>query len=116
MAKNYKVRDYSLYLDDILESTGKILAYVKGMSFERFSKDDKTIDAVVRNFEILGEASRQLPREFNEKHSQVEWQDIYAFRNIIIHEYFGIDLKIIWDIIKTKLPALRLKIKKILGK
>jgi len=106
-----KLRDYRLYLEDIFESIKKIKNYTKGMSFDEFAKDEKTIDAVVRNFEIIGEASKQLPREIKDKHSEIEWKATTDFRNVIIHEYFGIDLKIMWDIIKNELPPLEGKLK-----
>uniref|UniRef100_A0A7C6EBF6 DUF86 domain-containing protein n=1 Tax=candidate division WOR-3 bacterium TaxID=2052148 RepID=A0A7C6EBF6_UNCW3 len=111
MAK--KLRDYGLYLEDILESIKKIRNYTKGMSFAEFAKDEKTIDAVVRNFEIMGEASKQLPQEIKNKHSEIEWKAMIDFRNVIIHEYFGIDLKIMWDIIKNELPPLARKLKRL---
>lgn len=113
MAKK-KVRNYQLYIEDILESIGKILTYTKGMSFKEFSKDEKTKDAVVRNFEIIGEATRQLPEKIKTKYPEVEWKSMIDFRNVIIHEYFGIDLEIMWNIIEVKLVPLEEKIKKIL--
>ncbi len=108
------VRNYRLYVEDILECIGKIAAYINGMSFEKFSRDEKTIDAVVRNFEIIGEAAGQLPKDIKGKYAEITWREMIEFRNIIIHEYFGISLKIMWDIIKNELPPLELKIKTIL--
>ena len=72
-------RDYKLYIEDILECIGKIKKYTKRMSLEEFSRDDKTIDAVVRNFEIIGEASRQLPEAIKDKHQSVEWKSLIDF-------------------------------------
>jgi len=108
------MRDSRLYLEDILESADKIERYTKNLSFKTFSADSKTIDAVVRNFEIIGEAARQLPGTIKAKHHYVEWRSMIDFRNVIIHEYFGIDLEIMWDIIKTKLPPLKKQLKKVL--
>lgn len=110
------MRDYDLYLEDILDSIVNILKYTKNSSYNQFLKDRKTVDAVVRNFEIIGEATRQLPKELKEKHQQIEWKSMIDFRNVVVHEYFAIDLEIMWDIIKTKLPELKLKIKKLLAK
>lgn len=107
------IRNYRLYIEDILECIRKITAYINTKSFEKFSKDDKTIDAVVRNFEIIGEAARQLPQDIKNRYPDVSWQDMIDFRNSIIHEYFGISLKIMWDIIKNELPPLEQKIRKI---
>lgn len=109
-----KMRQYRLYIEDILECIEKIKKYTKDISLEEFSKDDKTIDAVVRNFEIIGEATRQLPQKVKNKYSDIEWKSIIDFRNVIIHEYFGIDLEIMWNIIETKLPPLEEKIRRIL--
>lgn len=111
---NKKVRNYKLYIEDILGCIKKINNYVKDMTFEEFSKDEKTIDAVIRNFEIIGEASKQLPKEIKNKYSNIKWKTITGFRNVIVHEYFGIDLEIMWDIIKEKLNPLEKDIKKIL--
>jgi len=85
------------------------------MTFAEFSKNDKTIDAVVRNFEIMGEASKQVSNTIKVQHPDIEWQSLIQFRNIVVHEYFGIDLKIMWDIIKNELPPLKTKIKAIIN-
>lgn len=77
------------------------------MSLEDFSKDRKTIDAVARNLEIMGEAANRLPDEFKEIHSDVEWYKIVGLRHRIVHEYFGVDLQIIWRILQKDLPELR---------
>jgi len=108
-------RDYKLYIEDISEAIQKIGEYTKGMTFAEFSKNDKTIDAVVRNFEIMGEASKQVPNTIKVQHPDIEWQSLIQFRNIVVHEYFGIDLKIMWDIIKNELPPLKTKIKAIIN-
>ena len=111
MAK--EIRDYRLYLEDILESIEKIKKYVKGVSLKEFTKKEMIIDAVVRNFEIIGEATRQLPPKIKSKYPHVEWKAMVAFRNVIIHEYFGINRKIMWDIIENELPELENKLKRI---
>jgi uncharacterized protein with HEPN domain len=100
-------RPVDLLLSDILESIDRIPQYIKGLTFDDFSNDHKTIDAVVRNFEIIGEAANRLPDKFREEHPQVPWHKIVGLRNRIIHDYFGIDLNIIWQIIHSDLPALR---------
>ncbi|MGB7582177.1 MAG: DUF86 domain-containing protein [Sedimentisphaerales bacterium] len=100
-------RPVNLLLSDILEAIDHVIQYIEGMSFESFSNDQKTIDAVVRNLEIIGEAANRLPDDFKEKHSQVEWHKVVGLRNRIIHDYFGIDLQIIWQIIHSDLPSLR---------
>ena len=99
-------RDYKLYLEDIIESTEKILEYIAGMSFEQFCVDRKTQDAVVRNLEVIGEAARNLPDEIKNNIADIEWKKITSLRNLLAHEYFGINQKIIWDIIQNKVPQL----------
>jgi uncharacterized protein with HEPN domain len=100
-------RPIDLLLNDILESIDKVEQYTRGMSFDTFSNDQKSIDAVVRNLEIIGEAANRLPDDFKERHSNVEWHKVVGLRNRIIHEYFGIDLQIIWQIVHADLLELR---------
>ena len=100
-------RPIDLLLSDILDAIDRVPIYIEGLSFDAFSNDQKSIDAVVRNLEIIGEAASRLPDEFKEKHPQVEWHKVVGLRNRIIHGYFGIDLKIIWQIIHADLPKLR---------
>jgi len=99
-------RDFRLYCTDILDSGGAILAFVKGLSFEDFCSDRKTYSAVIREFEIIGEAVGKLPDRLKQRHPDIEWQDIKDFRNLLMHEYFGIDLEIVWKIIQDDLPVL----------
>lgn len=100
-----------LLINDILESIRKIKNYTTGLSFEDFKSDDKTIDAVVRNFEIIGEAARKLPDAYREEYSTIPWYKIIGFRNRIVHDYFGVDLKIIWQIVTTQIDELESEIK-----
>jgi uncharacterized protein with HEPN domain len=107
-------RTPQLLLEDILESSQKILTYTEGLSFEQFLADDKTVDAVIRNFEIIGEASSRLPDEIREQNPTIDWQRIRGFRNRIVHDYMGIDYKIVWLIKETYLPAIMMEIQKML--
>ncbi|MBI5326555.1 MAG: DUF86 domain-containing protein [Ignavibacteriae bacterium] len=102
----HKQRNIKLYIIDIYDSIDKIIEYTSGMSLENFQTDRKTIDAVVRNFEIIGEASNQLPTSFKLIHENIEWRNLIDFRNVMIHEYFGINVEIVWDIIINELPAI----------
>jgi uncharacterized protein with HEPN domain len=90
-------REPKLLLQDIIDSAKKIMTYTYNLSFEEFVSDSKTIDAVVRNFEIIGEAANRLPDEIKESDNQINWFKIRGMRNRIVHNYFGIDYKIIWD-------------------
>jgi uncharacterized protein with HEPN domain len=108
-------RQPSLLLEDIIDSGHKILTYTANLSFEEFIADSKTIDAVVRNFEIIGEAANRLPEEFKEKFPDIDWHRIRGFRNRIVHDYFGIDYNIVWQIKETFLPTLLEKLKVILA-
>jgi uncharacterized protein with HEPN domain len=100
-------RDYKLYLDDIIESINLICTYIHKLDYEAFAADQKTFDAVVRNLEIIGEAVRNLPDEIKLTIAGIEWKKIAGLRNILAHEYFGINKQIVWDIIQNKLQPLK---------
>ncbi len=108
-------RDPRLYCEDILESGSAILDFVEGLSFEDFCDDRKTYSAVIREFEIIGEAVGKVPESFRERRPDVEWQDMKDFRNLLSHEYFGVDLEIVWKIIEDDLPALMDAVREIVG-
>lgn len=109
-------RSHGLYLDDILKSICKIQEYVGNLDLSAFTKDGMRIDAVVRNLEIIGEAAKNIPQEVKDKYPAVDWIKISNFRNILAHEYFGIDNEILWDIVKNKLPKLQNQIRTIIEK
>lgn len=90
----------------MLQSAQKIKQYTEGLDFDSFVSDDKTKDAVVRNFEIIGEAANRVDPDFKESNPEIEWKRIRGFRNRIIHEYFGVDYEIVWEIIKEYLDGL----------
>ena len=106
-------REPILLLEDIIESIQKIKIYTSGLSLDDFLKDDKTIDAVIRNFEIIGEASNRIPDEIRDKFQLVNWHRIRGFRNRIVHDYMGIDYEIVWEIIEKDLDELKNKIQQI---
>jgi len=99
-------RDGAVFLDDIVEACEKVGRYTVGMTLENFRQDERTIDAVVRNLEILGEAAKGLPEGLRNAIA-VDWKRIAGLRDVLIHAYFGIDVDIIWDIVQTKVPELR---------
>jgi uncharacterized protein with HEPN domain len=106
-------RPVNLLLDDISEAIERVARYTAGMSFAIFTNDEKTVDAVVRNLEIIGEAANRLPDEFKDGHPEIEWHKVIGLRNRIVRDYFGIDLEIIWQILHRDLPPLQASIQRI---
>ncbi len=106
-------RPYELYLNDIIEAIGRIEEYTASFSSTEFAENKLVLDAVVRNLEIIGEAVKMLPNEIKKKHPEVEWRKIAGLRDIIAHEYFGINAAIVWDIVKNKIPEFKASIIKI---
>lgn len=111
-----KDRTYRLFLEDMLLSMNRVAEYIKGLSFTEFKHDYKTVDAVIRNFEVIGEASKNMPNKIKEKYSMVPWEEMYLMRNKISHEYFGIDYEILWDVASNYLPENKYQIEEILNK
>lgn len=109
MARNGK-----LYINDILEAIEKIESYTKDATFEEFSQNKMAIDAVVRNFEIIGEASKNVPANIKTHYTNVPWKEMAGMRDKVIHEYFGVDLDILWKTIQQSLPKLKQSLKDIL--
>ena len=96
-----------LLIEDIWEAVEKVERYTAGMTADGFCDDSKTVDAVVRNFEIIGEAANRLPDSFKKKHSEIAWTKIIGLRHRIVHEYFGVDTGIVWHIINNDLPVFK---------
>ena len=82
----------------------RIFEYVEGMDFKKFKQSYMVVDAVVRNFVIIGEASKNIPDQVKEKYPKIPWKKMYGLRNLISHEYFGVDYEMIWEIITSDLP------------
>lgn len=100
-------RSIRLYLEDVLNSIAKIEEYVAGLSFEDFRGKAVIVDAVIRNFAIIGEAGRHIPDQMREQNSVVDWKNIVGMRDVVMHEYFGVDLEIVWRTIQKGLPKLK---------
>jgi len=100
-----KLRNYILFFEDIQLSMNRIQNYLSEFDFPGFKKDFKTVDAVIRNFEIIGEAVKNIPQEVKDRYPDFPWKEMYRLRNRITHEYFGIDYKVIWRIAKDYLPG-----------
>ena len=99
-------RDHRQQLDDIVDAIMTIREYVAGMDYDEFAADRKTRDAVIRNLEVIGEAARALPDEIKQRSQHIEWRKIIALRNLLIHEYFGVSVEIVWDVVENKLDGL----------
>lgn len=107
-------RTVRILLEEILESAQRILAYTSGLTFDQFEADVEKQDAVIRRIEIIGEAAKGLPADFRATHDGVPWRSIAGTRDILIHEYFRVDLALTWDAIKTDLPTLIDDVRKII--
>ncbi|MCF2138318.1 MAG: DUF86 domain-containing protein [Candidatus Thorarchaeota archaeon] len=107
-------RDPNLFLIDIEDAIESIEKFVEGMDYEKFVEDDKTSSAVIRKFEIIGEASKSIPMNIREKYPQIPWKRMAGMRDRLIHGYFGIDSKLVWEAIKTELPRVKEEIRRIL--
>lgn len=107
-------RDYKLFLNDILESIRKIEKYTGNITFKDFTNNQMIIDAVVRNFIIIGEASTNIPLEIQNKYPRIPWKKMKAMRNIVVHEYFGVKLNTTWNTAKKSLPKLEKEIIKVI--
>ncbi len=107
-------RDWRLLAEDILECIGKIEGYIEVLTYEDFIKDEKTKDAVVRNLEVIGEAANQIPREIQQRYKEIPWSQVVGLRNRLIHGYFVVDYRIVWNIVADELPDLKEKMRQIL--
>jgi len=107
-------RNYKMYIDDMHLAMSRIAEYIIDYDFITFKRDYKTVDAVIRNFEIIGEASKNIPEFIKKEYSEIPWNEMYALRNRVSHEYFGIDYEIIWEIITNHLPINKLVLEQII--
>ena len=108
-------KDCKAYLHHIYDSIVLIEKYVKGMAINGFARDRKTVDAVIRNFEIIGEASSKTSKEFREEYPELPWKDMIGMRNILIHNYLGVDVQKVWRTVKKDLPLLKKQLRSILS-
>ena len=107
------MKNETVYLRHIRDAVAKIESYTRDGKTE-FLEQSIIQDSVIRNLEIIGEAARNLSPEFRKKHSKVPWRGIMAMRNVLVHEYFGVDLPIVWRVVSKRIPALKRHISKIM--
>lgn len=106
-------RNAKLYIADITDSIKKIELYTKDLTFEKFVKDDRTVDAVIKNLFVIGEAVKNIPKEIKDEHRDIPWTKIAGMRNRIVHEYFGLSEIILWKTIEDDIPEFKKQIRKI---
>jgi uncharacterized protein with HEPN domain len=107
-------RDWTLRIEDILQAIDRITQYTKGMTWETFSADQRTLDAVIRNVEVIGEASRHVPEDIIARYPRIPWAEMRGMRNILIHEYFLVSVSILWQTATHNLPPLVPELQQIL--
>ncbi|RLJ06837.1 MAG: DUF86 domain-containing protein [Candidatus Aenigmatarchaeota archaeon] len=108
-------RDYYDYMNDILNSIKEIEDFTRNMNFDDFVNDRKTVNAVIRSLEVMGEAAKKIPEEIRKSYPEIPWKRIAGMRDKLIHEYHGVDLEIVWVVITEEIPPLKSKIEKILS-
>jgi len=108
------LKNNHIYIEHIQNCIKKILSYTKGMEEEQFMQNDLVQDAVIRNFEIIGEATKQLSTEFRKEYDYIQWKEIAGMRDILIHNYIGVDILAVWDTVKKYVPELKTNIENIL--
>lgn len=101
-------RDIADYLKDILQAIDDIAEFTEGMDFEQFNGDKKTVNAVIRSLEVLGEAAKHIPEAFRKRHLEIPWSKMAGMRDVLIHDYMGVDHMTVWKVAKERLPEIRL--------
>jgi uncharacterized protein with HEPN domain len=107
-------RDFSVFLQDALVAIADVTEFIGSMNLEQFRHDKKTLHAVVRNLEVIGEAIKGVPAVVRERYPEIAWQRIAGLRDILIHQYFEIDVEIVWDVVTSKLPPLKQQLQLVL--
>ena len=107
-------RDYLDFLKDVLDAMEEAESFIKGMTFEEFARDKKTIYAVIRALEIIGEAVKHIPDNIRRIYPVVPWRDIGGMRDVLIHDYFGVDLQTVWETVKIEIPRTKPSIQRVL--
>ena len=100
-------RDYKFFIEDIVDSIRQIECFVGDMTYEEFLADDKTVSAILRRLDVIGEASKHIPTSFKQKHQDLPWAEMARMRDKLIHGYFGVDYEIVWKVVKERLPEIK---------
>ena len=108
-----KGREITDYLDDIRDAIAEVEEFTCGMDYESFAADKKTVNAVIRSLEVLGEATKQIPALFRKKHPEIPWSKMAGMRDVLIHDYMGVDLRTVWNVVRDRLPELRSSLERI---
>lgn len=108
-------RDFLDYVDDIIDAISKVESFTGNMEYQNFVQDDKTVYAVIRALEVIGEAVKKLPRGLKNRYPEIPWKDIAGMRDKLIHEYFGVNPKVLWNTAKQDIPSLKHQMQKLLA-
>ena len=108
------LRNYEIYLEDVLEAINRIQAYMEGITRTEFESDLMRFDAIIRNLEVIGEAVKQVPESLRKEYPSVEWRKIAGLRDILIHRYFDVNIEIVWEIVQSDTPVLKTKIEQMI--
>lgn len=108
-------RDNKLFVRDIIDAMESIEGFIGNMTLDKLRKDEKTSSAVLRKFEIIGEAAKYMPKEIKDKYKDIPWKSMVGMRDRLIHAYFGIDYNLVWSAIKSEIPKLKPQLKKMLS-
>lgn len=112
----YKNRDISDCLQDIFNAIEDIFCFTEGMDYDAFKTDKKTINAVIRSLEVIGEAAKLVPDDFRKEHPTIPWSKMAGMRDVLIHDYMGVDIKTVWKVVEDRLPELSTRIKSLLSR
>ncbi|MCX5806026.1 MAG: DUF86 domain-containing protein [Proteobacteria bacterium] len=110
-----KGREMADYLDDILTAIADVEEFTRGMHYETFAEDKKTVNAVIRSLEVLGEAAKRIPTSFRQKYPDIPWSKMAGMRDVLIHDYMGVDLKTVWKVAQERLPELKLMLERLIS-
>lgn len=107
-------RDFLTYLEDMYDATLKGISFINDVTYEQFKEDDKTQYALIRAIEVIGEAAKKIPNEIRKQSKEIPWSDVSGMRDFLIHDYFGININVVWETAKKDLPELNVKLQQLI--